>query len=59
MFTIDEMLSKRNQREAFAYLEHKGNGCGADGMPLTELAGYWRINGASIASHHSTQSTDS
>ena len=50
MFTIDEMLSKRNQRDALAYLEHKGNGRGADGMPLTELAGYWRINGASISS---------
>lgn len=44
MFTMDEMLSKRNQRDAFAHFRTRRNGCGADGMRLSELEDYWKIN---------------
>lgn len=48
MFSIDEMLSKRNQKEAFAYLQRKKNSCGADGMPLFEVENYWKMNNQKI-----------
>ena len=48
MFSIDEMLSKRNQKEAFAYLQRKKNSCGADGMPLFEIENYWKMNNQKI-----------
>lgn len=44
MFTIEEMLSKRNQRDAFEHFKTKHNGCGADGIPLSDLDEYWRAN---------------
>ena len=44
MFTMDEMLSKRNQRDAFAHFKTRRNGCGVDGMRLSELEDYWKIN---------------
>lgn len=44
MFTVDELLSKRNQNNAFAYLSTKRDGSGPDGMRLSELNNYWKIN---------------
>lgn len=44
MFTIDEMLSKKNQKVAFEHFALKKDGCGIDGMHLSELEQYWEIN---------------
>lgn len=44
MFTMEEMLSKRNQRDAFNHFSMKKNGCGADSMQIFELEDYWKIN---------------
>lgn len=44
MFTIDEMLSKNNQRLAFEHFSTKKEGRGPDGMYLSELEKYWRMN---------------
>ena len=41
MFTIDEMLSKNNQRLAFEHFATKNDGCGPDGMHVSELEKYW------------------
>ena len=40
MFTLEEVLSKRNQREALEFLISKGNSCGADGMFMADLKEY-------------------
>lgn len=37
MFTIDEMLSKNNQRLALEHFNAKNDGCGPDGMRVSEL----------------------
>ena len=44
MFTMEEMLSKRNQRDAFNHFSMKKNGRGVDGMQISELEDYWKIN---------------
>lgn len=44
MFTVEEMLSKRNQSLAFEHFSKKKDGCGIDGMHLSELEQYWRMN---------------
>lgn len=44
MFTVDELLSKRNQRDAFAHFATKKDGCGQDQMRLSELEEYWKLN---------------
>lgn len=44
MFTLDELFSKRNMSQAFAHLETKRDGCGSDGVPLSELKEYWDLN---------------
>ena len=44
MFTMEEMLSKRNQRDAWAHFETKKDGCGIDKMKLSELHSYWDLN---------------
>ena len=44
MFTVDELFSKRNQRLAFEHLALKKDGCGPDGMFLSELEQYWKFN---------------
>lgn len=49
MFTMDEMLSKKNQRLAFAHLASKRDGCGIDGMHVSELEEYWRLNESQIS----------
>ncbi len=48
MFTIDELLSNRNLREAFAHFRNKNNGKGADNVPLSELQEYWDVNHETI-----------
>ncbi len=44
VFTLEEVLSKRNQAQAFEYLAQKKDSCGADGMYLSELKEYWELN---------------
>lgn len=44
LFTVEELLSKKNQRIAFAHFEMKKNGSGSDGMMLSELEEYWKMN---------------
>ena len=48
MFKLEELLSKRNIRDAFAYLDTKKDSCGSDGMRLSELKNYWSMNQARI-----------
>ena len=48
MFTVDELLSKKNQKLAFEHLATK-DGCGLDGMRVSELPKYWKANGQRIA----------
>ena len=50
MFTIDAMLSKNNQRLAFDHFATKNDGCGPDGMHVSELEKYWRMNHDQIIS---------
>ena len=49
MFSVDELLSKKNQRLAFAHLKVKRDGRGSDGMQLSELENYWKLNGERIS----------
>lgn len=48
MFTLEELLSTRNQSEAFEYLGSKKDGSGTDGVLLSELEEYWELNGERI-----------
>ncbi len=48
MITIDEILSENNQKKAFEHLKTKRDGCGIDGMHLSELEEYWKLNGENI-----------
>lgn len=44
MFSMDELLSKRNQKAALAHLQTKSDSIGADGMRVSEFDEYWRMN---------------
>lgn len=44
MFDVNELLSKRNQREALKHLESKKDGCGKDGIQISEFKEYWEVN---------------
>jgi len=44
MFSLEEVLSQSNQKQALEYLAQKKDSCGADGMYLSELAEYWELN---------------
>ena len=44
MFTMEELLSRRNQRMAFEHLEHKKSSVGSDGMSIEVFKEYWEIN---------------
>ena len=44
MFDVNELLSKRNQRAALEHLESKKDGCGIDGMHVSEFKEYWEVN---------------
>lgn len=48
MLTIEEVLSKSNQERAFEHLKSKRDGHGPDGMLLSELEEYWKVNGKDI-----------
>ena len=48
MFGMDELFSKRNQRDAFVHFAAKKDGCGPDGMLVSELENYWKLNGERI-----------
>ena len=48
MFTLDEVLSKSNQKEALEFLTIKGNSRGAEGMFMSDLEEYWNLNGQVI-----------
>ncbi|MBQ8041079.1 MAG: CRISPR-associated endonuclease Cas2 [Lachnospiraceae bacterium] len=48
MFTLEELLSKKNQRIAMAHLAAKKEGSGSDGVKLSELEEYWSLNKARI-----------
>ena len=44
MFSIEELFSKRNQRDAFLHFSTKKDGVGPDQMRLSELENYWKLN---------------
>jgi len=44
MFTIDELFSEQNEREALEHFSSKRDSRGPDGMQVSELEDYWRIN---------------
>ena len=44
MFTMEELLSKRNQRDALVHFKGKKDGCGEDGMRVSEFEEYWQLN---------------
>lgn len=44
MFTVEELFSKKNQRNAFAHFEKKKDSAGSDGMRVSELKNYWEMN---------------
>lgn len=48
MFTLEEVLSVENQNAALEHLALKKNGCGSDGMMLSELPVYWKQNKENI-----------
>lgn len=48
MFTMEELLSKRNQNDAMGHFANKPDSRGADGMRLSELKNYWQLNGNRI-----------
>lgn len=48
MFTVDELLSKINQRKALGHFVSKPYGKGKDNIPLSDLEEYWNLNSAKI-----------
>lgn len=44
MFDMNELLSKKNQRIAMAFLGEKKDGCGRDGIRVSDFKEYWDIN---------------
>lgn len=44
MFSVNELLSKRNQRDAFVHFSTKKESCGPDKMKLSELQNFWQLN---------------
>ena len=48
MFTVDELLSKRNQNNAMEHMLRKKNGQGYDGVRVSEFPNYWKLNSAII-----------
>lgn len=44
MINIDEVLSKKNQKTAMDHLLQKKNGCGIDGMHISDFEEYWELN---------------
>ena len=48
MFDVEELLSKRNQRNALEHLLSKKDGCGIDGIRISEFKEYWEVNHLNI-----------
>lgn len=48
MLSIDEILSKKNQKSAMEHLLQKKNGCGIDGMHISDFEEYWNLNNENI-----------
>ena len=47
--TIDDVLSEENIRDALAHLMEKPDSAGADGIRLSTLNEYWKVNGETIS----------
>ena len=47
---FQETFCDKAVEEALSYLEEKKNSCGVDGMYLSELRDYWKINRSAILS---------
>ena len=48
MFDVEELLSKRNQRNALEHLLSKKEGCGIDGIRISEFKEYWEVKHLNI-----------
>ena len=48
MFDVEELLSKRNQRNALEHLLSKKDGCGIDGIRISEFKEYWEVKHLNI-----------
>ena len=44
MFTTEELFSKKNQKMAFEHFQLKKDSSGSDGMRLSDLEQYWKMN---------------
>ncbi len=44
MFTMEELLSKRNQQDAFLHFSAKKDGYDHEGIRLSEFPEYWELN---------------
>ncbi len=44
IFTIEDYLTENNIKEAIAYLKGKKDGSGYDGIRLSNLEEYWKLN---------------
>ena len=47
---VSDVFNEAAIQDAISYLSEKNNSCGIDGIRLSELASYWKINGSSILS---------
>lgn len=50
MFTLEELFSEENQKEAIRYFLEKPEERGLDGIPVSEIEECWRLNGTQIMS---------
>ena len=48
ILTLSDVFTADAVEEALSYLEGKKNSSGADGLMLSELRSYWKINGATV-----------
>ncbi len=46
--TFDDILNEDNLNLAFEHLSHKHDSCGLDGIKLSELNEFWKVNSDSI-----------
>jgi hypothetical protein len=46
--SFDDIFSKDAIEEVMQELETKRDGCGVDGMPLSQLREFWEVNGDDI-----------
>lgn len=48
MFDVEELLSKKNQKMALEHLLSKKDGCGRDGVKISDFQEYWEVNHENI-----------